>query len=181
MSRSELTPVSNLLVTLNSSVNFIIYCIFGEKFKRLFCHLFCGRKWCCFAALANKDDFPMLQRFTTTATTNATAVNNTCNSTAANAVGTTGVLVAGKYTDFSEDEDAATLKNPLSGIQDGTFQKVSATGVQLAPGYSWTTPLHVRDVPHCTGRGRVCGRQSVYKIEDAASWDLTLRSLVRPK
>ena len=57
----ELTPVSNLLVTLNSSVNFIIYCIFGEKFKRLFCHLFCGRKWCCLAALANKDDFPLLQ------------------------------------------------------------------------------------------------------------------------
>ena len=58
---SQLTPVSNLLVTLNSSVNFIIYCIFGEKFKRLFCQLFCGRKWCCFAALANKDDFPLLQ------------------------------------------------------------------------------------------------------------------------
>ena len=37
---SELTQVSNLLVTLNSSVNFIIYCIFGEKFKKLFCKLF---------------------------------------------------------------------------------------------------------------------------------------------
>ena len=58
MSMTELTPVSNLLVTLNSSVNIIIYCIFGEKFKRLFCHLFCGHKWCCFAALANKHDFP---------------------------------------------------------------------------------------------------------------------------
>ena len=154
MSRSELTPVSNLLVTLNSSVNFIIYCIFGEKFKRLFCHLFCGRKWCCFAALANKDDFPMLQRFTTTATTtNATAVNNTCSTTAANAVGATAVFVAEKYTDFSEEEDAATLKNPLSAVQGGTFQKVSATGIHLAAGYSWTTPL--RDV---------CGSQSVFKI-----------------
>ncbi|KAK4881135.1 hypothetical protein RN001_004454 [Aquatica leii] len=33
---------SNLLVTLNSSVNFIIYVIFGEKFKRLFLRLFCS-------------------------------------------------------------------------------------------------------------------------------------------
>ncbi|CAH0559343.1 unnamed protein product [Brassicogethes aeneus] len=32
---------SNLLVTINSSVNFIIYVIFGEKFKRLFLVLFC--------------------------------------------------------------------------------------------------------------------------------------------
>ncbi|CAH0559346.1 unnamed protein product [Brassicogethes aeneus] len=33
---------SNLLVTINSSVNFIIYVIFGEKFKRLFLELFCN-------------------------------------------------------------------------------------------------------------------------------------------
>lgn len=33
---------SNLLVTINSSVNFIIYVIFGEKFKRLFLVLFCN-------------------------------------------------------------------------------------------------------------------------------------------
>jgi hypothetical protein len=31
-----LTQTSNFLVTVNSSVNFIIYCIFGEKFKRIF-------------------------------------------------------------------------------------------------------------------------------------------------
>jgi len=37
---SELTQISNLLVTLNSSVNFVIYCIFGEKFKRVFCAIF---------------------------------------------------------------------------------------------------------------------------------------------
>lgn len=35
---------SNLLVTLNSSVNFIIYVIFGEKFKRIFLQLFCKRR-----------------------------------------------------------------------------------------------------------------------------------------
>ncbi|XP_060526784.1 FMRFamide receptor [Cylas formicarius] len=33
--------LSNLLVTINSSVNFIIYVIFGEKFQRLFLVLFC--------------------------------------------------------------------------------------------------------------------------------------------
>ena len=26
---------------LNSSVNLVIYCIFGDKFKRIFCHIFC--------------------------------------------------------------------------------------------------------------------------------------------
>lgn len=39
--RLEIVYVSNLLVTLNSSVNFIIYVIFGEKFKRIFLQLFC--------------------------------------------------------------------------------------------------------------------------------------------
>ncbi|GJQ82966.1 GPRNNA1 [Trypoxylus dichotomus] len=34
---------SNLLVTINSSVNFIIYVTFGEKFQRLFLLLFCSR------------------------------------------------------------------------------------------------------------------------------------------
>ncbi|KAG8186389.1 hypothetical protein JTE90_026807 [Oedothorax gibbosus] len=33
--------VSNLLVTVNSSVNFVIYCIFGRKFKRTFLVVFC--------------------------------------------------------------------------------------------------------------------------------------------
>lgn len=40
----DLIVVSNLLVTLNSSVNFIIYVIFGEKFKRIFLLLFCKRR-----------------------------------------------------------------------------------------------------------------------------------------
>jgi len=35
-----LTKINNLLVTLNSSVNFVIYCIFGDKFKRIFTNLF---------------------------------------------------------------------------------------------------------------------------------------------
>ena len=36
-----LTPVSNLLVTINSSANFVIYCIFGKKFQRLLLNMFC--------------------------------------------------------------------------------------------------------------------------------------------
>lgn len=39
-----LVKTSNLLVTINSSVNFIIYVIFGEKFKRIFLLLFCKRR-----------------------------------------------------------------------------------------------------------------------------------------
>ena len=56
---TALTQVSNLLVTLNSSVNFIIYCIYGDKFKRLFCSLFC--KPC-----GAKEDIQHIQRYTTT-------------------------------------------------------------------------------------------------------------------
>ncbi|XP_018025741.1 FMRFamide receptor-like, partial [Hyalella azteca] len=37
----ELTILNNFLVTVNSSVNFIIYCIFGQKFRRLFLQIFC--------------------------------------------------------------------------------------------------------------------------------------------
>lgn len=36
-----LVKSSNLLVTLNSSINFVIYVVFGEKFKRIFLMLFC--------------------------------------------------------------------------------------------------------------------------------------------
>lgn len=39
-----LVKTSNLLVTINSSVNFIIYVIFGEKFKRIFLLLFCKNR-----------------------------------------------------------------------------------------------------------------------------------------
>ncbi len=35
---NEVTETSNLLVTLNSSVNFFIYIFFGEKFKKQLCH-----------------------------------------------------------------------------------------------------------------------------------------------
>ena len=55
-----MTQVSNLLVTLNSSVNFIIYCIYGEKFRRLFCYLFC--KTCGGGQEENRH----IQRYTTT-------------------------------------------------------------------------------------------------------------------
>ncbi|PRD17700.1 UNVERIFIED_CONTAM: FMRFamide receptor [Trichonephila clavipes] len=37
-----LVRVSNLLVTFNSSINFVIYCIFGQKFKKMFLYMFCG-------------------------------------------------------------------------------------------------------------------------------------------
>lgn len=40
----RLVKTSNLLVTINSSVNFIIYVTFGEKFKRIFLLLFCKRR-----------------------------------------------------------------------------------------------------------------------------------------
>ncbi|XP_046985417.1 FMRFamide receptor [Schistocerca americana] len=42
----QLVKTSNLLITINSSVNFVIYVIFGEKFKRLFLKMFCSHgRW----------------------------------------------------------------------------------------------------------------------------------------
>ncbi|KAH8372429.1 hypothetical protein KR093_011586 [Drosophila rubida] len=40
----RLTKLSNLLITINSSVNFLIYIIFGEKFKRIFLLIFFKRR-----------------------------------------------------------------------------------------------------------------------------------------
>ncbi|EDV97661.1 FMRFamide receptor [Drosophila grimshawi] len=40
----KVTKVSNLLITTNSSVNFLIYIIFGEKFKRIFLLIFFKRR-----------------------------------------------------------------------------------------------------------------------------------------
>lgn len=40
-----LVQAGNLLVTINSSVNFIVYVIFGRKFKRIFLRLFCSSKF----------------------------------------------------------------------------------------------------------------------------------------
>lgn len=39
-----LIKVSNLLVTVNSSINIFIYCTFGNKFKTVFMQIFCGKK-----------------------------------------------------------------------------------------------------------------------------------------
>lgn len=63
---TALTQVSNLLVTLNSSVNFIIYIIYGEKFQRLFLLIFCQR---------HQRQDQMLHRRFTTSTYQATAAN----------------------------------------------------------------------------------------------------------
>lgn len=41
----QIVATSDMLITINSSVNFIIYVIFGEKFKRLFLKLFCSHRW----------------------------------------------------------------------------------------------------------------------------------------
>ncbi|XP_037073835.1 FMRFamide receptor-like [Pollicipes pollicipes] len=39
----RIADFSNLLININSSSNFIIYCTFGQKFRRLFLRLFCSR------------------------------------------------------------------------------------------------------------------------------------------
>ena len=33
---------TNVLLTLNSAVNFLIYCLLGKKFRRIFVDMFCG-------------------------------------------------------------------------------------------------------------------------------------------
>ncbi|XP_074645239.1 FMRFamide receptor-like [Tubulanus polymorphus] len=41
---TRFTTVSNLLVAINSAINFLLYCVFGNKFRRVFLQIFCGRK-----------------------------------------------------------------------------------------------------------------------------------------
>ena len=36
-----LSTIRNFLVNLNSAVNFLLYCAFGQKFRRIFIHTFC--------------------------------------------------------------------------------------------------------------------------------------------
>jgi len=48
---NEVTETSNLLVTINSSVNFFIYIIFGERFKKQLCQ--CLQEKSCFKRLKN--------------------------------------------------------------------------------------------------------------------------------
>ena len=69
---TALTQISNLLVTLNSSVNFIIYCIYGDKFKRLFCYIFCKK-----CGGAREENLQMLQRYPTTTTIRGRQLNGT--------------------------------------------------------------------------------------------------------
>ena len=59
----KLTCISSLMVITNSAVNFYLYCVFGNKFRRVFCHLFCWRSQCCasFAAFADGDTSVMLR------------------------------------------------------------------------------------------------------------------------
>ena len=44
----KLTCIASLLVIANSAANFYLYCVFGKKFRKVFCHLFCGYccRWC---------------------------------------------------------------------------------------------------------------------------------------
>ena len=41
-SHHALTQTNNLLVTFNSSINFIIYCIFSDRFKEMLVSLLCS-------------------------------------------------------------------------------------------------------------------------------------------
>ena len=44
ISDQQLIQVSNFLVTINSSVNILIYCIFGKKFRTVFMQIFFGKQ-----------------------------------------------------------------------------------------------------------------------------------------
>ncbi|GAB1606793.1 FMRFamide receptor [Argonauta hians] len=39
----KFTTISNLMVVFNSACNFVLYCLFGKKFRRVFGKLFCAR------------------------------------------------------------------------------------------------------------------------------------------
>ena len=37
----KFTCISSLMVIMNSAINFYLYCVFGKKFRRVFCRIFC--------------------------------------------------------------------------------------------------------------------------------------------
>ncbi|XP_015591017.1 FMRFamide receptor [Cephus cinctus] len=63
-----MVQLGNLMVTINSSVNFIIYVIFGRKFKRIFLRLFCGNRF--FGPGRDSPEFQTNDESVTTNTTN---------------------------------------------------------------------------------------------------------------
>ncbi|KAG7197872.1 hypothetical protein KM043_001683 [Ampulex compressa] len=63
-----LVQTGNLLVTINSSINFIIYVIFGRKFKRIFLKLFCSSRF--FVAGRESPEFQTYDESIVTNTTN---------------------------------------------------------------------------------------------------------------
>lgn len=95
----QLIKTSNMLVTINSSVNFVIYVIYGKKFKRLFLKLFCpqGKLMCgspaggrespeCDSVVSNGDGRTYSVRSTMQLhRTNTTLLRNGSRSTAATA------------------------------------------------------------------------------------------------
>ena len=56
----ELTQTSNLLVTINSSVNIFIYITMGEKFKRQFLQCLKENMSCCYGGETNSTCCPLL-------------------------------------------------------------------------------------------------------------------------
>ena len=60
----ELTQTSNLLVTVNSSVNIFIYIILGDKFKRVFIQCLSENMSCCYGGgggIDNKVCCPLIK------------------------------------------------------------------------------------------------------------------------
>ena len=57
----ELTQTSNLLVTINSSVNIFIYITMGEKFKRQFLQCLKENMSCCYGGENNSTCCPLLK------------------------------------------------------------------------------------------------------------------------
>lgn len=64
-----MVQVGNLLVTINSSINFIIYVIFGRKFKRTFLKLFCSSR-----LYGPNRDSPEFQTYDESIVTNTTNI-----------------------------------------------------------------------------------------------------------
>lgn len=64
-----MVQIGNLLVTINSSINFIIYVIFGRKFKRIFLKLFCSSR-----LFVQGRDSPEFQTYDESIVTNTTNI-----------------------------------------------------------------------------------------------------------
>ncbi|XP_030372787.1 FMRFamide receptor [Scaptodrosophila lebanonensis] len=151
----KIAKISNLLITINSSVNFLIYIIFGEKFKRIFLLIFFKRRLSrdqpdlihYESSISNNGDGTThrssgrfsrhgTQRSTTTTYLVTTGGSNSLNNVRLTQVGGSPGIV--KIKRNRAPSPGPVVYYPAREMQRSASTTNSATNNNTALGYDWT-------------------------------------------